>query len=193
MWQFLRLPFIYLPTIFIFLVVLAPGCDDAMFYFQTNVLHFTNNELAISNVLCSVANIIGVWSYRFFFKDVPFKKMIVITTVCFSLASLSKLMVTQQVTYDVGLSPIAFTYISQLFYTFVNELHLMPLMVLAAKMCPKQVEASFYAFVLAVINLGYLVSYQLGGILTYSLGITATNFKNLWILVVLASVFPLLT
>jgi hypothetical protein len=85
-WQFLRLPFIYLPTIFIFLVVLAPGCDDAMFYFQTNVLHFTNNDLAISNVLCSVANILGVWSYRFFFKDVPFKKMIVITTVCFSLA-----------------------------------------------------------------------------------------------------------
>ena len=46
-WQFLRLPFIYLPTIFIFLVVLAPGCDDAMFYFQTNVLHFTNNELGL--------------------------------------------------------------------------------------------------------------------------------------------------
>lgn len=32
-WQFLRLPFIYLPIIFIFVVVLAPGCDDAMFYF----------------------------------------------------------------------------------------------------------------------------------------------------------------
>ena len=59
-------------------------------------------------------------------------------------------------------------------FTFVNELHLMPLMILACKMCPKQVEASFYAFVLAVINLGYLVSYQLGGIITYSLGITAT-------------------
>jgi sulfite exporter TauE/SafE len=91
------------------------------------------------------------------------------------------------------MSPLVFNYVSQLFYTFVNELHLMPLMVLAAKMCPKQVEASFYAFVLAVINLGYLVSYQLGGILTYSLGITATKFSNMWILVVLASVFPLVT
>lgn len=60
-------------------------------------------------------------------------------------------------------------------------------------MCPKQVEASFYAFVLAVINLGYLVSYQLGGILTYSLGITATQFERLWILVVLSAIFPLLT
>ena len=78
-------------------------------------------------------------------------------------------------------------------FTLVNELHLMPLMVLACKMCPKQVEASFYAFVLAVINLGYLVSYQLGGILTYSLGITATQFERLWILVVLSAIFPLLT
>jgi hypothetical protein len=140
-----------------------------------------------------VANIIGVWTYRFFFKDVHFRKIIVITTVCFSLASLSKLMVTQQVTYEVGLSPVAFTYTSQLLYTFVNQLHLMPLMVLAAKMCPKQVEASLYAFALAVINLGCMVSYQLRGILAYSLGITATNFKDLWILVILVSVFPLLT
>lgn len=66
-------------------------------------------------------------------------------------------------------------------------------MVLACKMCPKQVEASFYAFVLAVINLGYLVSYQFGGLLTYSLGITATNFSNLWILVLLSALFPLAT
>ncbi len=66
-------------------------------------------------------------------------------------------------------------------------------MVLAAKMCPKQVEASFYAFVLAVINLGYLISYQLGGLLTYGLNITAIQFTNLWILIIISAVFPLLT
>jgi hypothetical protein len=63
----------------------------------------------------------------------------------------------------------------------------MPLMVLAAKMCPKQVEASFYAFVLAVINLGYLISYQLGGLLTYGLNITANQFTNLWILIIISN------
>ncbi len=85
-WQFLKLPFIYLPTIFIFLVVVAPGNEDAMFYFNTNILKFTADELAISNVLCSVANIAGVWAYRFFFKNTPFKKMIVLTTILFSIA-----------------------------------------------------------------------------------------------------------
>ena len=110
-WQFLRLPFIYLPTIFIFLVVLAPGSEDAMFYFNTNVLKFTADELAISNVLCSVANISGVWAYRFFFKETPFKKMIVLTTILFSIAQLSKLLITQQLTESVlDMSPIAYTY-----------------------------------------------------------------------------------
>lgn len=92
-----------------------------------------------------------------------------------------------------GISPIVYAYITQWMYTFVNELHLMPIMVLACKMSPKSVEASFYAFILAVINLGYLLSYQLGGLLTYSLGITATDFTNLWILIVIATVFPLVT
>ena len=44
-----------------------------------------------------------------------------------------------------------------------------------------------------MINLGYLVSYQLGGLLTYGLGITALEFGNLWILVLLSAAFPLLT
>lgn len=91
------------------------------------------------------------------------------------------------------MSPLVYTYINQFMYTVINELHLMPIMVLACKMSPKSVEASFYAFVLAVINLGYLVSYQLGGLLTYSLGITANNFSHLWILIVIATAFPVVT
>jgi hypothetical protein len=63
------------------------------------------------------------------------------------------------------------------FYSFVGELHLMPLMVLAAQMCPKGMEATFYAIVTAVINLGYLFSYWLGGLLTYWLDITSTDFS----------------
>ena len=56
----------------------------------------------------------------------------------------------------------------------------MPIMVLACDMCPKSVEATFYSFVLALINLGYLISYQLGGTLSYSLGITINNFSGLF-------------
>ena len=66
----------------------------------------------------------------------------------------------------------------------VNELRIMPLMVLAAKMCPKNVETTFYALVLAIINLGYLVSYWVGGILSVWLGMSSKDedFTNFWVL-----------
>jgi hypothetical protein len=50
--------------------------------------------MAMINVMCSVANILGVWGYRLLFKDTPFKKMIVLTTCCFALAQLAKLLLT---------------------------------------------------------------------------------------------------
>lgn len=69
----------------------------------------------------------------------------------------------------------------------------MPIMVYACNICPKSVEATFYSFILALINVGYLLSYQSGGLLMYYLGITSTNFDNLWKLIVIASIYPLLS
>lgn len=77
-------------------------------------------------------------------------------------------------------------------------------MVLACQMCPKQVEATFYALVLAIINLGYLISYWIGGFLTIWLNVgssksassselTAANFKNFWVLIVISCAWPLCT
>ena len=74
------------------MVVIAPGVDDPFFYFQTKVLKFTNNDFSYINVMCSLANIFGVWSYRFFFRNVLFKKMIFVTTVSFGIVQISKLM-----------------------------------------------------------------------------------------------------
>ncbi len=68
----------------------------------------------------------------------------------------------------------------------------MPIMVLAAKICPKSVEATFYAFTTAVINLGYLLSYWSGGLLIWILNITGTDFTNLKWLIVVAAIFPIL-
>ena len=71
----------------------------------------------------------------------------------------------------------------------------MPLMMLACMMCPKGIEATFYALVLAVINAGYLISYWLGGALAYGLGITGDvgSFKNLPILVGVATSVPIIS
>ena len=68
-------------------------------------------------------------------------------------------------------------------------------MVIACQMCPKNIEATFYALVLAVINAGYLLSYWSGGLLTVAWGITGEvgTFGNLWKLIVTAAFLPMIS
>ena len=93
-WQFLKMPFIYKPMIFIFLVVLAPGVEDPFYYFNTNVLHFSNDDLSYINIMVSLATFVGIWTYRFYFRNVPFKRMIIYTTTGFALAQASRLILS---------------------------------------------------------------------------------------------------
>ena len=62
-------------------------------------------------------------------------------------------------------------------------------------MCPKGIEATFYALVLAVINAGYLISYWLGGLLAYEFDITGDvgSFSKLPLLISIAALVPILT
>lgn len=65
----------------------------------------------------------------------------------------------------------------------------MPLLVLACRMCPKNIEGTMYALLMSTLNFGSIISLQLGAVLTYFLGISDTNFENLWLLVVLTQFF----
>jgi len=112
------------------------------------------------------------------------------TTLLYSLNSALKLLITEGI-IEQYMSTITFTYIISWVYNFINALHLMPIMVLACDMCPTGIEATFYSFVLALTNVGYLLSYDFGGILTFRLGITSRNFDNLSFLIIIASLFPL--
>ena len=89
--------------------------------------------------------------------------------------------------------PFYFACLTSWIYAFTNALHLLPVLVLACELCPKSVEATFYSFVMALINLGYIISYNLGGSLMRWLGIKQDDYSNIDILIIMASVYPLLT
>ena len=74
----------------------------------------------------------------------------------------------------------------------MNEIHLMANIINAVRICPKNVEATVFEVIMGIINLGYLVSYESGGLISSKLNITATNFDNLYIQILIASIFPLI-
>jgi Na+/melibiose symporter-like transporter len=190
--RYITYPFILKPLIFILFVIIAPGVDTSMFYYNSNVLHMDSSQIAITSVLGQVGNIAGQQFYRLFCNKLSFKRILLISTLLYSINLCLKLLITEHIIDDF-ISPVAFTYIISWVYSFVSSIHLMPIMVLACDMCPKSVEATFYSFVLALINLGYLISYQLGGILSLSLNITSTNFSGLNTLIIIAAAYPILS
>lgn len=81
----------YKPMLFIFLVVVAPGVTDAMFYYESNVLKFTPEDFGIVGVVSCCASIVGVWAYRFFFTKAPLKWYFLGITLALSGALLCNL------------------------------------------------------------------------------------------------------
>ena len=74
----------------------------------------------------------------------------------------------------------------------VSEINIMPLLVLCCRICPKNMEGTMFAILMSVFNLASTISYYLGSLLIYLLNITQKNFKNLWILILLANIFAII-
>lgn len=68
----------------------------------------------------------------------------------------------------------------------------LPLLVLAAKICPPGIEGTFFAFLMSVDNMGLLSSAWAGGVLLKVLGVKRSNFRYLWLAFVIRNLMRLL-
>jgi BT1 family len=65
-------------------------------------------------------------------------------------------------------------------------------LVLSARLCPKGIEATLFALLMSIWNLSGLLSHELGALLTAWLGVTESNFEQLWLLVIITNLSTLL-
>ncbi len=79
-----------------------------------------------------------------------------------------------------------------LILTVMGKIAFMPVMVLAARLCPPGVEATLFALLMSISNSAGMVSYAFGALIMHWLGITATNFESLWLLVIITNLSTLL-
>lgn len=63
----------------------------------------------------------------------------------------------------------------------------MPVLVLAARLCPPGIEATLFATLMSISNGANVVGGLLGATLTRVLGVTSTNFTNLALLLIICN------
>jgi len=183
---------ILLPASFIFLWQATPSADAAFFYFTTNELGFNPEFLGSVRFATSIAGLFGVWLFQRFLKHIPLRQIFLWTTVIATLLGLTSLVLVNHWNRALGISDRWFSLGDSLILTVAGRIAFMPVLVLAARLCPKGIEATLFALLMSAINISSLVSAQLGAGLTYLLGVTETNFANLWLLLLITNFSSLL-
>lgn len=183
---------IWMPALFIFLWQATPSADSAFFFFTTNDLGFQPEFLGRVRLVTSIAALLGIWVFQRFLKAVPFRIIFAWSTLLSTLFGFTTLLLVTHANRAIGIGDQWFSLGDSLILTVMGEIAFMPVLVLSARICPPGVEATLFALLMSVLNLAGLLSHELGAVLTHWLGVTETNFDNLWLLVTLTNLSTVL-
>jgi MFS family permease len=151
---------------FIFFYNFSPSFGPALIYYATDVLQFSKIFLGTLESLSYASGIVGAAVYFAFSKSFPFKRLIHFAIAAGVIATLAYLGYRNQVS-AVALS-LAFGGVAIFIQlTFLD---------LAARACPKQAEATFFALLMSIYNGSAQLSQITGGWLYDQLGFTRLIF-----------------
>ncbi|KAI5073376.1 hypothetical protein GOP47_0011389, partial [Adiantum capillus-veneris] len=185
LWRTIKEPAIFLPTVFIFLWQATPTSDTAMFFFSTNKLGFQPEFLGRVRLVTSIASLAGVGLYNGFLKIVPLRNIFFWTTIIGCGLSLTQLLLVTGANKQLGISNEWFAMGDTLILTVLGQVSFMPILVLAARICPPGVEATLFATLMSISNGGGVCGGLLGAWLTQFLGVASQNFDNLALLLII--------
>ena len=183
--KFFKNPAVLKIMLLMFLSRILPDSGQAKFFFFTTQLKFDKSDLGLIKLISCSAIILSIFIYNRFLSTINIKKFYTWTLLICSLLSLSQLIIVYQVNIRVGISNLVFAAIDTFVIDLGNEFASLPLLVMACRICPKDIEATIFAVFVSVLNLGVFVSQEIGALIVSTLGIKRDNFDNLDIAVLI--------
>eukprot|EP00268_Persea_americana_P021982 TRINITY_DN2185_c0_g1_i2.p1 TRINITY_DN2185_c0_g1~~TRINITY_DN2185_c0_g1_i2.p1 ORF type:complete len:198 (+),score=26.81 TRINITY_DN2185_c0_g1_i2:243-836(+) len=160
--------------------------------FRTNKLGFTPEFLGRVKLVTSVASLLGVGIYNGFLKNVPLRKIFLLTTIIGAALGMTQVFLVTGLNRQLGVSDEWFAIGDSLVITVLSQASFMPVLVLAARLCPQGMEATLFATLMSICNGGSVAGGLLGAGLTQLFGVTKDSFDNLAFLIILCSLSSLL-
>ena len=180
------------PLLFMFLWQATPSSGNSLFYFETNVLNFNPEFFGRLSLVSSVSSVVGIYVYNNYLKDISYKKYFKYITIYGFLFSLTPLILVSRTNELLGLPDKMFAIGDDIILTILGQIGFMPILVLAAKISPQNIEASFYATIMSLNNLSSMLSSISGGIVTKLFNVNSNNFDNLSYLLLFTNIVGLL-
>ena len=148
---------------FIFFWTFSPSFGPALLYYQTDALEFSQQFIGHLGALGSLAAVAGAIIYAPLSRRVPLKRLINVSIGAGVAGLLAYLL------YRDAWSAVVIDVV----FGCVGMITQLAFLDLAAKACPRRVEATFFALLMSVFNAGNQSSQVVGGYLYDWLGYTA--------------------
>jgi MFS family permease len=169
---------------FILFWTFSPSFGPALVFYQTDVLGFSQQFIGFLSSLAAAGYVVGAVIYAPLSRRVPLHRLINLSIGLGVVGTLAYL----------GYRGTASALVIEPVYGVVAMLTQLAFLDLAAKGCPRRVEATFFALLMSVYNLGTQGSQVVGGHLYDALGlqplilISAAATAATWLLVPLVRI-----
>lgn len=179
---------------FLFIWRATPSSGGALNYYVIDELGFTPEFFGKLSVLSRIMSIVGVLVFRKWLLSVPLKRLFIAIIFLSVILSLPTLGLVYGWYEYFGVSPQFFAVADEFISAPLSEIAFIPLMVVVTRVCPRGVEATMFALLASLMNIGLAVSDMGGAWLVSAFGVATGSYGNidkvLWI-AILSSFLPL--
>eukprot|EP00656_Telonema_subtile_P013321 TRINITY_DN16764_c0_g1_i1.p1 TRINITY_DN16764_c0_g1~~TRINITY_DN16764_c0_g1_i1.p1 ORF type:complete len:379 (+),score=50.27 TRINITY_DN16764_c0_g1_i1:207-1343(+) len=162
MFNTMKLRAAWKPMLYIFSYNMLQIPNAAWNTFLVDGLNFSNFELGMITVISSLAQLLGLMTYKWFFMETSWRLNYIITTMVGLAFSLLSLVLVLRGTKYIGIGDFGFAAGDTVFIAFVGGIQFMPCVLIALALCPKGQEATTFAVFTTFANLGGSVGSALG-------------------------------
>lgn len=189
MWMGIKCPSVWKPCLYMYLsLALNAHIHEGLFYWYTDAKEgplFSKEIVGSIYSIGALGSLFGVLLYQNTLKNHPFRDLLFWTQLLHGASGMLDLVLVLRVNLKLHIPDFLFIVIDEGISHMIGRIKWMPLLVLSSKLCPPGVEGMFFALLMSIDHVGMLTSSWAGGILLHALGVTRTQFNNLWIAILI--------
>ena len=168
----MRNPALWKPALFVFIFAATPSSYTAFFFFLVSELHFSASFLGVLTCIRHAAMLAGTVIFSRYLRYTNYRKFFFILVLVSGVFGATPIILVTHVNAHIGLPNGLFAAGDDLFLSVIGQVALMPCLILAAKLCPRGIEASVYASFVSILNFAGIFSEYSGAFFTFLLGVT---------------------
>lgn len=141
----------------------------------------------------AVASMLGVLIYHKTLKNYPFRNLLFFAQLLYGLTGMLDIIFIRRWNLILGIPDSFFVIMEQSVSHIISRIRWIPMIVLSTRLCPIGIEGTFFALLMCIDSLGSLTSKWSGGVVLHLLHVTRTDFRNLWLVILIRNCLRLAT